>query len=957
MDGAGHDDALLRWAKGRGIVTHPGLSFYTPTATGRGVRALEDVDPDELLCLVPLEACCGHELWLPESEVDPSVACLASTLRARFGRGVLSCALMLLREFGLGAQSVHAEFLKTIPETYSNLPYLCAEEFRELQGTALELRLKSKAPSLARPHCWREEETRQHFCESIRPFLEQHQDYWRDRSFGSFQRALGAVLSRGFLSQGRGPFMVPFADAFNHATLGTNGCQLEGCAADGLAFVMRQVRHVAQGEETFNTYGPLPSAQLFSSFGFAGDTLNPYDGRNCFNLALRYLKAGPGPRGLLAARCRALPRRQGRRSVKPKPGKPSQIQRAREAVRQALAKLGTSTPRWNAAIQGYRAAERRCLQHAARRKIPGLQRRMISWQSLLRRRKRSPASWKSPRRPKPGGEAGSRKGSDVSADDTEVVVPKAGGSSPKPTDSGRPSPKKDRSRSPKPQGPDLGPRWKDNPRLPALVGKQSTDDLHTPCYVRHAYRVGTVAVGPPYQLREKMDAMSPAWSALRVLDLSIEKADWVRSYSTLVATSIREMNRTVSLPKVGASRPKPRPVLRARSAEGKKDRRTSPGKDTSVERREIDRDMDSTRLLDPKKLGTRKDKKDKKGEEDEDGKKKKKDKKKKDKKDKHQSEGQEEEPEVEEPVEAQESFETMPSVGTWLMSFTEDMLIRRPISVESPTSVAESFYSATFGVEASVADALLSAAFGQLTPEAVEELTDEIIAEQADQETEATTLEMARAAVHHTLQQAAIILAQQEASQSSNAICARAAVALAIQRAADILAGKEDELPVLVPEEAPPSVGPIVHIEPEEAVPQIEPDLEVVESDDSEVETEPEIRFPVKRTPFTNSGATRREVSNFALSLTSSIFRASKLAPGQRHASRSRSPMPVVQELSATLPAARPQQEAASSAAARRDPGRQSPPPRPPPTEPSPRPDRGPKPKLTAVPANEGERF
>ena len=47
-------------------------------------------------------------------------------------------------------------------------------------------------------------------------------------------------------------------------------------------------------------------------------------------------------------------------------------------------------------------------------------------------------------------------------------------------------------------------------------------------------RVGTVAVGPPYQLREKMDAMSPAWSALRVLDLSIEKADWVRSYSNLV---------------------------------------------------------------------------------------------------------------------------------------------------------------------------------------------------------------------------------------------------------------------------------------------------------------------------------------------------------------------------------------------------------------------------------------
>ena len=55
-----------------------------------------------------------------------------------------------------------------------------------------------------------------------------------------------------------------------------------------------------------------------------------------------------------------------------------------------------------------------------------------------------------------------------------------------------------------------------------------------PAVVACCARVGTVAVGPPYQMREKMDAMSPAWSALRVLDLSIEKADWVRSYSNLV---------------------------------------------------------------------------------------------------------------------------------------------------------------------------------------------------------------------------------------------------------------------------------------------------------------------------------------------------------------------------------------------------------------------------------------
>ena len=64
--------------------------------------------------------------------------------------------------------------------------------------------------------------------------------------------------------------MVPFADAFNHATIGRNQCQLEGCATDGLAFVMRAIRPVSAGEEIFNTYGPLPSARLLSSFGFVG---------------------------------------------------------------------------------------------------------------------------------------------------------------------------------------------------------------------------------------------------------------------------------------------------------------------------------------------------------------------------------------------------------------------------------------------------------------------------------------------------------------------------------------------------------------------------------------------------------------------------------------------------------------------------------------------------------------
>ncbi|CAK8987779.1 unnamed protein product [Durusdinium trenchii] len=108
-----------------------------------------------------------------------------------------------------------------------------------------------------------------------------------------------------------------------------------------------------------------------------------------------------------------------------------------------------------------------------------------------------------------------------------------------------------------------------------------------------------------------------------------------------------------------------------------------------------------------------------------DGKKKKKDKKKKEKKEKQESEASAEGPAEPDQVEVwQESFETMPSVGTWLMSFTEEDLLRPTTVVSSPHSVGESFFSATAGAEASVADALLAMAFGDLLPEAVEEIAE-----------------------------------------------------------------------------------------------------------------------------------------------------------------------------------------------------------------------------------------
>ncbi|CAE8647982.1 unnamed protein product, partial [Polarella glacialis] len=115
-------------------------------------------------------------------------------------------------------------------------------------------------------------------------------------------------------------------------------------------------------------------------------------------------------------------------------------------------------------------------------------------------------------------------------------------------------------------GTGLRPRYDGNSRLPHLVGKPVTDDLKTPAYVRQAYRNSTVKIGPPYKLSEGGHYQdSPAWSAYAMLDRTLEKADWVRSYSHVMKektmklgpeASIRGVQRSESLPGLGENDPR-----------------------------------------------------------------------------------------------------------------------------------------------------------------------------------------------------------------------------------------------------------------------------------------------------------------------------------------------------------------------------------------------------------------
>jgi hypothetical protein len=99
-----------------------------------------------------------------------------------------------------------------------------------------------------------------------------------------------------------------------------------------------------------------------------------------------------------------------------------------------------------------------------------------------------------------------------------------------------------------------------------LVGQ--IDELKAPAYVRHAYRHSVVGVGPPYITNEEGNEKSPAWSAMQLLDNSLEKEDWRRTYSNVArgraptlgpSTSIRSnLSKSASVPRfpqLGPRRP------------------------------------------------------------------------------------------------------------------------------------------------------------------------------------------------------------------------------------------------------------------------------------------------------------------------------------------------------------------------------------------------------------------
>jgi len=114
------------------------------------------------------------------------------------------------------------------------------------------------------------------FNKIVLPITKENPLLWKESvSFENFKRSASIVMSRGFhAEEGNGPFLVPIADMFNHSSISSKRCT-SLYFEDG-KFKMKAERFIKKGEEVFNTYGDLSSAQLLHTYGFV-EPNNPFD--------------------------------------------------------------------------------------------------------------------------------------------------------------------------------------------------------------------------------------------------------------------------------------------------------------------------------------------------------------------------------------------------------------------------------------------------------------------------------------------------------------------------------------------------------------------------------------------------------------------------------------------------------------------------------------------------------
>jgi N-lysine methyltransferase SETD6 len=290
LSNGGEDDfnaksaAFLSWLQkpeiGASISPKIRLADLRDQDAGRGVVATTDIAEDEGLFKIPRSAVLTAENCT-----------LANDIKKEVDDPWLSLIVAMIYEYGLGASSKWKPYFDILPrdEDFDTLMYWSEEELKELQGSAVRNKIGRASAD-------------ERFNNQVIPVLRKHANAFNtatasDQELLALCHRMGSTImayafdlekpeSDSAAKDGEDGWeedeedsevlpkgMVPLADILN-ADADRNNAKL---FYEEDAVIMKSIKPIAAGEEIFNDYGPLPSADVVRRYGYVTPNYAQYD--------------------------------------------------------------------------------------------------------------------------------------------------------------------------------------------------------------------------------------------------------------------------------------------------------------------------------------------------------------------------------------------------------------------------------------------------------------------------------------------------------------------------------------------------------------------------------------------------------------------------------------------------------------------------------------------------------
>ncbi|PRP86895.1 N-lysine methyltransferase SETD6-like [Planoprotostelium fungivorum] len=255
-------DKFLAWCDARGIFISPKLDLFSPftfeeLTSSRSMKQYMEPEENKL----PI----GSYVTPPSIAENVEKGTIQSHLKSHKPplSNFSSMSVYLMHEFATESSAL-SPYIEILPQEYSNSLYLSDDQKEGLKGTTLGSMIE-------------QDFFERQFTKSILPIVESYKNWptnGDENLIERFRRAAGTVMSRGFHDgEGRGPFILPVVDMFNHSCVFPNISLKED---NGVFIVVAREFIGRDTEKVFNSYGELSNTQLMHTYGFVEED-NPHD--------------------------------------------------------------------------------------------------------------------------------------------------------------------------------------------------------------------------------------------------------------------------------------------------------------------------------------------------------------------------------------------------------------------------------------------------------------------------------------------------------------------------------------------------------------------------------------------------------------------------------------------------------------------------------------------------------